>query len=206
MHKIPALILHPAHGGFGYALLLERFLPIQRDNHIFSLPGFLVKHSLQGVFPCLWQLRPCFLYLLCGFLRLPLFLLQLFTACKFRTSFPLKQFSGILRKRFFRKGFIFRFFLRAAFVPVFPLHPLFMVFPFFLRLPVSVPPVVIFRIRLFLPCFLRLIEIVLPGKRVVFLYKIRFFLLPRLCIGLLDFFELLTNLLPKRFAYKKIYV
>ena len=187
MHEIFTLVLHPAHGGFGYALLLERLLLIQRDSYIFSLPGFLVKHSLQGVFPCLWQLRPCFLYFPPSFLRLPLLLFQLFASGKFRTSFPLKQIPGILRKRFLRKGFIFRFFLRAAFVPVFPLHPLFMVFPLFLRLPVSVPPVVIFRIRLFLPCFLRLAEILLPCKSVVFLYKIRLFFLPRLCIGLLDF-------------------
>ena len=193
MHEIFTLILHPAHGGFWYALLLKWLFLIQRDSHIFCFPGFLVKHSLQGVFPCLRQLRPCFLYLPPGFLRLPLLLFQLFTACKFRASFPLKRISGIPRKSFFRKGFIFRFFLRAAFILVFPLYPLFMVFSLFLRLPVSVPPVIIFRIRLFLPCFLRLIEIVLPGKRVVFLYKIRVFLLPRLCIGLLDFFELLTN-------------
>ncbi len=187
MHKIPALILHPAHGGFGYALLLERFLPIQRDNHIFSLPGFLVKHSLQGVFPCLWQLRPCLLCLLCGFFCPPFLLLQLFTSGKFRISFPLKQIPGILRKRFLRKGFIFRFFLRAAFIPVFFLHPLFMVFPLFLRLPVSVPPVVIFRIWLFFLFILRLVKILLPGKSTAFLYKIRFFFLPRLRFGLLDF-------------------
>lgn len=187
MHKIPALILHPAHGGFGYALLLERLLLIQRDNYIFSLPGFLVKHSLQGIFPCLWQLRPCLLCLFCGFFCLPLFLLQLFTSGKFRISFPLKQIPGILRKRFLRKGFIFRFFLRAAFIPVFPLHPLFMVFSLFLRLSVSVPPVVIFRIRLLLFPVLRLVKILLPGKSAAFLYKIQFFFLPRLCIGLLDF-------------------
>lgn len=131
MHKIPALILHPAHGGFRYALLFEGFLLIQRDNHIFSLPGFLVKYSLQGVFPCLWQLCPCLLYLLPGFPCLLLFLLQFFTACKFRASFPLKQISGILRKRFFGKGFIFRFFPCFAFYPVFLLYPFFMVFPFF---------------------------------------------------------------------------
>ena len=68
-----------------------------------------------------------------------------------------------------------------------PLHPLFMVFPLFLRLPVSVPPVVIFRIRLLLLPVLRLVKILLPGKSAAFLYKIRFFFLPRLCIGLLDF-------------------
>ena len=120
-------------------------------------------------------------------MSLPLFLLQLFTACKFRASFPLKQIPGILCKRFFGKGSIPRICLCAAFYPVFPLHPLFMVFPFFLRLPVSVPPVVIFRIRLFLLHFLRLAEIVLPGKSIISLDKTKFFFLSQLCIGLLDF-------------------
>jgi len=99
MHEIPALILHPAHGGFGYALLPEGFFLIQRNNHIFSLPGFLVKYSLQSVFPCLWQLCPCLLYLLPGFLSLPLFFLQLFTARKIRTAILLKGISRILRKK-----------------------------------------------------------------------------------------------------------
>ena len=74
MYEISAFRLHSPHRSLGKALLLKRLLLIQRNNHIFPLARFLVKDSLQGIFPLLWKFSSSLFDLLCGFLRLFLFL------------------------------------------------------------------------------------------------------------------------------------